>query len=162
MNRKKRKIRLIDPKMQGRFIVLLLMAAGASVMVHAVLSAWAMSRLAVAVPNDGEEILAAIPGVLVQDSLITLGLMIPAFILLGMSASFRVFGPLYKFRTFLQAVAEGKHPERCQIREKDHLHDVCYLLNVVTEPIRKQQVKGASEEDGCGSCETEGELREAG
>ena len=131
-------------------------------MVHAVLSAWALSRLAVAVPNDGEEIVSAIPGVLVRDSLITLGLTIPAFILLGMSASFRIFGPLYRFRAFLQAVAEGKHPERCRIREHDHLHDVCYLLNVVTEPIRKQQEKAAAEEECCGSCETDDELREAG
>jgi len=131
-----REKRLVHPRLQGRLLLLLMAACGVSVLVHAALSAWALSSLAAELPNDGMRVRDALPGTLVLGSLTTLLLVLPLFLLLGLGGSFRVFGPLHRFRLFLEDVAEGRHPGPCEIRGDDELQELCRLLNAVTEPNR--------------------------
>jgi hypothetical protein len=132
----KRKQKIVHPRLQGRFLTLLLTAAGASVLVHAGLMVWALSSLAAELPHDARRLQDAIPGTVVLSSLATLLAVVPLFLVLGISGTFRVFGPLYRFRVFLEQVARGKHREPCRIRSGDELQDICQLLNTVTEPMR--------------------------
>ncbi len=133
----KRKKKIVNPRLQGRFLALLLTAAGASVLVHAGLMVWSLSSLATELPHDARRLQDAIPGTVVLSSLATLLAVVPLFLLLGIAGTFRVFGPLYRFRVFLGQVARGGHSEPCRIRQGDELQDICQLLNVVTEPARR-------------------------
>ena len=140
-----RKKKLINPRLQGRFLTLLLAASGASVLVHAGLSSWALASLASELPNDARRLHDAIPGTVVLSSVATLLAVLPIFLMLGIAGTFRVFGPLYRFRMFLTAVCKGEHPEPCRIRKDDELHDLCELLNRATESVRAEQVRSTEQ-----------------
>lgn len=140
-----RKKKIVNPRLQGRFLTLLLTAAGASVLVHAGLTVWALSSLAAELPNDARRLQDAIPGTVVLSSLATLLAVLPVFLMLGIAGTFRVFGPLYRFRVFLEQVARGGHTAPCRIRAGDELQEICDLLNVVTEPVRQAAQDPASQ-----------------
>ena len=136
-----RQKKLVHPRLQGRFLTLLLAAAGATVLVHAALTVWALASLAAELPHDAVQVRDAIPGTILLSSLATLLVVLPVFLLLGIVGTFRIFGPLYRFRVFLRAVAAGRHPAPCHIRRGDELQDICQLLNVVTAPLREDQAE---------------------
>lgn len=131
-----RKQKLVHPRLQGRLLTLVLAAAAASVAVHAAMSVWALSALAAELPSDGQHVRDALPGSVILSSLLTLLVVVPSFLLLGLAASARVFGPLHRFRAFLEQVARGERSEPCHIRGGDELQEMCALLNTVSEPLR--------------------------
>lgn len=133
---KNRKKKLIDPKVQGRLVVHALMCACAAVVLQAGLTAWTLSNFAVTLPNDGQIVLEAIPGALVVNVIFALLIISPVTIFFVVAASFPLFGPMYRFRTFLTGVVRGEHPEPCTLRAKDEFKDMCTLLNEVTEEQR--------------------------
>ena len=133
---KNRKKKLIDPKVQGRLVVHTLMCACAAVVLQACLTAWTLSNFAVTLPNDGQVVFEAIPGAIVQNVIFALLIMIPVTAFFVIAASFPLFGPMYRFRLFLQGVLRGEHPEPCTLRTRDEFKDVCELLNQVTEEQR--------------------------
>ncbi len=141
----KRKKKLVDPKVQGNLILLTLFSAGVAVLVHASLTALLLSNLASNVPNDGREIVEALPSTVITGSLLALVVTVPLFAMLGISATFRVFGPLYRFRVFLEGVVKGEHPEPCRIRKDDHFQDLCDLLNQATEAVRAKSEKAGDD-----------------
>lgn len=136
-NRRKKK--LISPSVQLPIILLLMMAAGLSMLLQTAVSAWTLTSLAGDLPQDGATLQEALPGTLALNAVITLAVALPAFFILGLSGTFRIFGPLYRFRVFLSSVAEGKHPAPCKLRKGDLFQDVCELLNEVTEESRAKQ-----------------------
>ncbi len=134
-----RRKKFIEPRLQGRFLLLMLLAAGTGTLVQTVLFCIGLSSLATDLPHDGLMLRDALPRLLAINAVLALALTMPTFVMLGVASSFRVFGPLYRFRQFLTAVAEGRHPAPCRIRQDDELQDVCELLNRVTEPLRARQ-----------------------
>lgn len=143
-----RKQKLVHPRLQGRLLTLVLAAAAASVAVHAAMSVWALSALASELPSDGERVRDALPGSVILSSLVTLLVVAPGFLLLGLAASARVFGPLHRFRAFLEQVVRGERSEPCQIRGGDELQELCELLNAASEPLRScHAAAGASAEE---------------
>ena len=58
--------------------------------------------------------------------------------LAGIMLSHRIAGPLYRFENFLEAVERGEQTEECHIRKNDDLHEMCELLNRVTEEKRSE------------------------
>ena len=141
MNAHKRKKKFINAESQLWFILLSLMTAGVSIVIHAALVSWTLGNLATQLPNDGRELHALIPQSVFMSSLLAVGLIIPPVVVIFLTATFRWAGPLYRFRMFLEAVAAGRHPEPCRLREKDKVKDMCELLNTVTEPLRESQAQ---------------------
>lgn len=143
---KKRKTKLINPRLQSRYLLLLLLCAGATVLTHTALLSFAMTGVASTLPSDGQVLVDALPQLLTTQALIALALLVPGFLILGVASSLRVFGPLYRFRAFLEAVVAGNHPEPCRLRENDELQDICDLLNEATAATRATQSEAASAE----------------
>ena len=75
--------------------------------------------------------------VLAGSFLVTLAILVPLTMAVGIAATHRVVGPLYRFRVYLTELAGGQRPGPCKIREKDELQDLCVLLNRATEPLRQ-------------------------
>ena len=62
---------------------------------------------------------------------------LPLTVLVGIIASFRFAGPLYRFEVFLKAVAAGEQPEDIRLRSGDELKELATLLNEATRPLRE-------------------------
>lgn len=62
---------------------------------------------------------------------------LPLTLLVGVIASFRFAGPLYRFDVFLKAVAAGEQPEDIRLRSGDELKELATLLNEATRPLRE-------------------------
>ena len=86
-----------------------------------------------------DELFDEIPGALLISFAVAFLLLAPLSLAIGVLTTFRVLGPLYRFRMFLRQVADGTPPGPCKIRKTDELHDFCDLLNEVTEPLRRGQ-----------------------
>jgi len=48
---------------------------------------------------------------------------------LGLRLSHRIYGPLYRFKRILDAVAQGAEPEMVVLRDGDELQDIAAALN---------------------------------
>jgi len=89
-------------------------------------------------PSDGPQLGEAVPGILLKSVLISVALLLPAVLLVGIHVTFRIAGPLYRFERHLETVASGEWPEPCQIRRADDLQDFCKLLNRGLESAYEQ------------------------
>ena len=134
----KRKRKLIEPRIQGRFALLFLSVAAVAAFLHTVLLTYTLNSLAAELPNDGSVVLARIGEILSRSFFLTLALITPLTFALGVSSIFKIVGPLYRFRIFLKQVHRGEKPGPCRIREDDELQDFCELLNEVTAPLRER------------------------
>jgi hypothetical protein len=67
---------------------------------------------------------------------VSLAIVIPVTLVVAVLLTFKVAGPLYRFRVFLNQVKRGERPEDCRIRKSDELQDFCELLNEATAPLR--------------------------
>jgi hypothetical protein len=132
-----RKKKLIEPRLQLRFSLAFLSTALLLVLVQAIVIHFVLQRLAARLPHDSELLRAEIPGTLLISFAFTFLFLAPLSLAIGVNATFRVLGPLYRFRVFLRQLADGEHPAPCRIRERDELQDFCDLLNEVTEPLRR-------------------------
>lgn len=144
----KRRRKLIEPRLQLRFSLAFLSSALVLVLVQAIVVQFVMQRIAARLPHDGQLLQAEIPGALLISFSVALLLLCPLSLAIGVLSTFRVLGPIYRFRVFLRKVADGTHPDPCRIRKSDELHDFCELLNEVTEPLRDTTGRGAAPAGG--------------
>lgn len=132
----RRSKKLIEPRIQIRFAVIFLAMAGLAAMVQSVVMANFLTRLAGEMPTDGLKLKTALPQVLTTSFLVTFCMLAPLMIIIGIRSTFKIVGPLYRFRVHLKSLLEGEQTEPCRIRKDDELQDFCSLLNQVTEPLR--------------------------
>jgi len=75
---------------------------------------------------------------------------LPLTLLVGVIASFRFAGPLYRFDVFLKAVAAGERPADIRLRSGDELKELASLLNEATRPLRQEPEDTSDPEVGRG------------
>ena len=138
---RKRSQKHLGSPIQSGLIGLVIFASGVGSVVSTSCAAWWFGRLAGELPTDGEVLLQRLPAGLAVVCLGSLFLTLPLFLLMARNATFRVFGPLHRFRAFLADVSEGTPTEPCKLREKDELKDLCELINRATEPARLQNAE---------------------
>jgi len=136
-NRRKKK--LIEPRIQIRIALLHLTTSMLAALVQAVVVSYLLMRIADGLPNDGMELKSELPDILGSSLLVTVLLLVPLTMIVGISSSHRVVGPLYRFREYLTQLRAGQKPAPCKIRENDELQDFCELMNTVTEPLRRTE-----------------------
>ena len=134
-NRRKKK--LIEPRIQIRFALTHITTSALAALVQAVIVSYLLMRIADGLSNDGMELKSELPDILAGSLLVTVLLLVPLTLIVGISSSHKVVGPLYRFRQYLTKLRAGEKPEPCKIREDDELQDFCELLNAVTEPLRR-------------------------
>ena len=76
-------------------------------------------------------------------------MLLPATLLIGIHATFRVAGPIYRFEQHLRAVASGMHAGDCRIRRGDELHDLCDSINAAVRALegRGSEAEAATEDE---------------
>ena len=138
MKRNLRKKNLIKPALQFK-ITLAFMATSASLMCL-------MAFLVILFLTDegggkfgvSDQVLDQVIPVLTRSFIITMVLLVPVTLVVGVLATFMVAGPLRCFERFLERVRDGEKPADCSIRKGDELGEFCELLNEVTRPLREE------------------------
>ena len=141
--------RLIGGDAQRRLVLLAFIGGAVALLVQTALLGW-MLQGSLETTEGTESTRAELPRLLAVTALATFALVVPATCFLVLAASSRVFGPLYRFRTFLRDVVEGRETAPCRLRETDAMQDVCELLNAVSESSRARNREAEERRDATG------------
>lgn len=133
----KRKKKLILPGMQFRMIGAFGAAAGIAILIQAVTLVHALTSLAESAPNDLVFIIDQVRPIAAKIILITAFITGWCTFSIGIMATHRVAGPVFRLERFLRETIEGKQPEDCFLRSGDELKELCRLINLATAPVRK-------------------------
>lgn len=68
-----------------------------------------------------------------------------ALVYMGLRLSHKIYGPLYRFKTILEAVAEGGEPEMVKLRDGDELQDIAVALNRSFNVLMSAKEEGGEE-----------------
>ena len=139
MARTQRNRKLVEPRLQLEFCLLFLCITLCAVLVQTIVLNFTLAGLAGRVPHDGGRILAEVPRILGASLLLTLALLVPVALAIGVYSTFKLVGPIHRFKVFLKQVAAGERPHECRIRAGDELQDLCQLMNEATAPLRRSR-----------------------
>ena len=97
--------------------------------------------------GSGGDLASQVPRAMVEIFAISLCVLLPVILALGILLTFRIAGPVYRFESFLAAVSRGEQTAPCKLRKGDALQSLCEQINRTTEPLRKQNESESSEEE---------------
>lgn len=126
---------LIQRRLQLRIAIVLLCAAVISSLVQTLVLFYGLSNLATLLPTEGVVVVQKVPSILRNQLLMTLLILVPLMLGVGILETFRIAGPLYRFEQYLRDIVAGKRPGPCRIRSNDELQEFCRVLNDATQPL---------------------------
>lgn len=132
----RRKIRLIQPRLQLKLIASFLGMSALALALQFLLLAAALSRIAVDLPQDGPFLMEELPSTLTWIVVLSFMICLPLTFCVGVLMTFRIAGPIYRFEQFLRATVKGDKPADCRLRNGDELQDLCTLINQATSSVR--------------------------
>jgi signal peptidase II len=158
MTRHKRRIKLIQPRLQLKLIFVFLGMAASSMLLQFILFTSNVTEVATALPADGLILVEELPALLYRTLVVSFLLFLPLMFFVGVLVTFRIAGPLYRFEVYLKQVIRGEKPEDCRLRQGDELQNLCQLINEATAPLRIRAERHedsvvASDADGAGGLE---------
>ncbi len=131
-----RRDRLVRPRLQLRLILAFLAVAMIALLLQFVLFASVLTTAASDLPQDGQILLERTTGLSLTILVISMGVLLPLCFFVGVLATFRVAGPIYRFEKHLETIARGIDPGPCRIRKGDDLQDFCATFNAALTRMR--------------------------
>lgn len=101
---------------------------------------------AVSTLENGGQLASQVPGALVSSLVISLIVLTPIFMMVGVMLTFRYAGPLYRFEQYLLSLSKGESLGPCKIRKGDQLQSLCTAINLATAPLQKSASDEAGDE----------------
>lgn len=141
-----RKKKLINSGLQLKMIAVFLFLSCIAALFQVILLNRSILSLAKHMPTDGDIMMSELPGLLVGNMAMTLGVLMPMMLVVGVLITHRIAGPIYRFERYLEAVARGEQNGPCSIREDDELQPLCDKLNAAITHLRLQIPEGTEEE----------------
>ena len=127
--RERRSIKLILPDLQLRLICWFTAMTSIALVGQFLLFSSSLTRFAAQMPEGGPYLTSSMGELLFDVLIFSFGMLLPATLLIGIHATFRVAGPIYRFKEHLKKVAAGEFVGPCRIRSGDQLQDLCQLIN---------------------------------
>jgi hypothetical protein len=93
--------------------------------------------------SEHAAVLELIPGIALRALVLALAVLLPALFVLGALLTHRVAGPIYRFETYLRALARGEQTGPCTLRPGDELDGLCDAVNAVAERIKALEARAA-------------------
>lgn len=140
MSAYKRRKKLIQPRLQFRLIFTFLGVALLALLLQFLLFGATISMLATDLPQDGPLLQDRIPQYTLMVFGISLGVLLPMTLCIGVLVTFRIAGPLYRFEQHLKAIARGEDPGVCRIRREDELQEFCTTFNAALDKLRERRL----------------------
>jgi len=129
----KRRIKLIKPHLQVRLIGAFTAVAVIALLLQYLLVAQHLTWTATRLPIGGEYLMDEIPKILMQVLGISFAVLFPLAFAIGVIATFKIAGPVYRFEQYMGELAEGHDPGMCRLRSGDELQELCDLINKARE-----------------------------
>ena len=85
---------------------------------------------------SGEELREVLDDLLLSKLLASLALGAGLTIAVAIIVTFRIAGPVFRMRSFLNRVRDGEQTTPCTLRKGDAFGDLCQAINEATEPLR--------------------------
>ena len=144
--RHKRRIKLIKPGLQLKITAMFLGVSATSLLLQYLLFTSQLANAATTMPDGGALLLAMMPDLLVQVLVMSFAFLLPVMLCVGILATFRIAGPVYRFERYLESVARGEQVGPCRIRRGDELWDLCDKINEATAALRHRKAVEEAEE----------------
>ncbi len=145
--RKIRKRKLVDSSLQFKIIGAFLAVACVATLFQVILTNKAMLDVVRRSPVFGDQVLALVPSLLVRNMVLTLSVLIPVTLVVGILVTHRIAGPVFSMERYLLRIAEGKTPGApCRLRDGDDLMHLCDAINVAITHLRGEDL-GSPESD---------------
>lgn len=146
MSPHRRRVRLIQPRLQLRLILVFLGLSVLGLVLQVSLFTMNLTQLAAELPSDGSLVLEHAPTLVLLALGVTLCVVLPLVFFVGVLVTFRIAGPLYRFQRHFEALARGEDPGPCRIRHGDDLQDLCTTINAGLDRLRADAANAAPEE----------------
>lgn len=136
--RYKRRRKLIQPGLQMRLTLAFLTTSLACLCVQGFYLLQSITRHATNLPADRPDRVAEILAEEIWVGVgVSLAILVPLTIGVGILVTFRVAGPAYRFEQYLKAIARGEDPGPCRLRHRDELQPVCDAINAAVARLRQ-------------------------
>jgi len=135
----RRKKKLIEPGLQFRLAFFIFLAACVSTLAQTLTLRHELAQAGATLGRDAGLLAQRVPDVLFQSATITLLLLLPVSLTMGILRMFRIVGPVYRFRVHLGQIARGEKVGPCAIRASDDLHYLKERLNRFTRALRSDE-----------------------
>jgi signal peptidase II len=136
MPQHKRRIKLIQPRLQIKLISAFIGMSALALTLQFLLFTSSLTELASELPEDGPALIERVPAHVQRILLVSFLVFLPLTFCVGVLITFRIAGPLYRFEMYLKQVIRGEKPPDCRLRKGDELLGLCDLINEATAPLR--------------------------
>jgi len=144
----RRKKKLILPRLQFRITLAFMATAVVVLATMGSLVTWLLSSDRIHVPPGAEPLLDQVHTILAVAFGMTMLLLVPLTIFVGLRVTHIVAGPVHRFDVFLNQVLRGERPPDCRLRHGDELQEICALINEATRPLREHVVEAEEPAEG--------------
>jgi methyl-accepting chemotaxis protein len=134
----RRRIKLIQPALQLRLIGFAAAVALLALGLQFLLFSRLLGHLAARLPSENVTVLELGSQALLKALGLSVLMVFPLVLWIGIQATFRIAGPLYRMKRYLEEVARGERPADCRLRRGDQLQDLCAAINAATRPLRER------------------------
>jgi hypothetical protein len=149
MPKRLRTRKLIKTALQLRLTLVFAGLGAIAALFQLILMNRSLAQLAEELPVDGDVLLSAMPRILATNLLLTLGVLLPVLLGVGVLVTHRIAGPVYRFEQWLGEIIAGRDPGPCRLRAGDELQELCQQLNEAVLALRAES-EGAVDEDEAG------------
>ncbi len=143
-----RKKKLINSGLQLKMIAAFLFLSCISALFQVTLLNRSIMSLSSLMESDGDILLSELPSLLVSNMILTLGVLLPIMLLVGILITHRIAGPIYRFEQHLASIARGENPGVCKIRDGDELHTLCEAINNAVAQLQEESNDSSEEATG--------------
>jgi hypothetical protein len=142
----KRKVKLIQPKLQVKLIGAFVGLSALALLLQFLLLGMSLSELAADLPEGGPLLASRVPEMLLSAVGVSMLLALPLIFGFGVLITHKIAGPVYRFEQYLEQIARGEEVGPCKIREGDEFQVLCEKLNEAIAKLRENRVAQDSEQ----------------
>ncbi|MEX1023875.1 MAG: hypothetical protein WD226_02255 [Planctomycetota bacterium] len=134
----KRRIKIIKPRLQLKLVGIFVGISALGFLLQSLIVGLRLAETAMSLPDDGGMLMGLLPRLPIEILVFSFGMVLPLTFAVGVVATHRIAGPVYRFEQYLESVKRGEQLDPCRLRKTDELQELCQLINEVTEPLRQR------------------------
>ncbi len=143
MHKNRRRFRLIRPRLQLRLILAFAGVASLALLLQYILVSYVLTDIAVLLPEDGNLLLEASARRMLGVLGLSLIVLLPLTLWVGVLVTHRIAGPLYKIERYMKEALSGRVQQECKLRSGDELLELCDLVNRMTAAMNQRHASSS-------------------
>jgi len=143
----RRRRKLIEPKLQLKLVATFVLVAAAATLLQAISLMHALNT-SMGAGFSGGHVAEQAPRIFVDNLLFGFAICVPIVAVVGVFATFRMVGPAYRMRIYLQDLAQNGYSGPCRIRRDDEFQGLCTALNAAVDRLRQADAATRGERTG--------------